>query len=204
MSTPILLVTSEDHQAKALATAEVTAPDVDVMIINGPGEGLPIEQVRELKSNLAYRPLKAKVRTIILCHLEQASIPAQNALLKTLEEPPEYVNLIAVTTNLGRILPTIQSRCRVVQLASGAMELGEAEAIAKKLTTLSLSEKIELAEEYKDREAALTLIDQLIHYYHQSTSAERMAKLQQLLKAKDYLQHNTNPQLTVETLFFFL
>ncbi|HEX7017796.1 MAG TPA: hypothetical protein VF209_02720 [Patescibacteria group bacterium] len=208
MPTPFLLITSIDHQSAALEFAKekklepYLAPDADLMNLNGQGEGLPIEAIRELKSNLVYRPLQRKTRTVIMCHLEQASIPAQNALLKTLEEPPEYVNIVAVTTNLEKILPTIQSRCQVVQLTSAAIDISGAEEVVKKLTEARISDRIVLAEEYKDREAALALVDQLIHYYHQeSVDNNRSANLQLLLKTKDYLQHNTNPQLTVDNLF---
>lgn len=210
MPTPYLLITSTNQLSQALQFATdqqlgpTTPPHPDLTILNGEGEGLPIDAVRELKASLPYRPLQAKTRLIILCHLEMASIPAQNALLKTLEEPPAYLNIVVVTTSLSAILPTIQSRCQIIRLEEEEMDLGTAEEVAKKLVTASVSERLELAEEYKDREAGLLLVDQLLHYYHRSAESHRLKNLELLLKTKDYLQHNTNPQLTMEQLFLQL
>lgn len=208
MPTPYLLIASHHHQAQALAFASEhqlepsQPPHPDLLIMNGEGEGLPIEAVREMKSNLVYRPLQEKTRLVVLCNLETASIPAQNALLKTLEEPPEYLNVILVTNSLNKILPTIQSRCQVVQLEAETADLSQLQPLIKQLEQGSVSNKIELAEKYKDREEGIALVDQLIHYYSQSaTGDQRLRNLNQLLKAKDYLQHNTNPQLTMENLF---
>lgn len=211
MPTPYLLITAHDHHTKALAFASEhqlgpsQPPHPDLLIMNGEGEGLPIEAIRDMKGNLVYRPLQGKTRVVVLCNLETASIPAQNALLKTLEEPPEYLNVLLVTNSLNKILPTIQSRCQVVQLEGEIEDLSQLQPLIKQLEQGRVSNKIELAEKYKDRGEAIAIVDQLIHYYSQSSSGDqRLKNLNQLLKAKDYLQHNTNPQLTMENLFLHL
>ncbi len=77
---------------------------------------ISIETIRELRSNLSLRPLEASWRAAILEDVDLFSIPAYDALLKTLEEPPPFVVLLLIATELDAIPETIRSRCRPVQL----------------------------------------------------------------------------------------
>jgi DNA polymerase-3 subunit delta' len=71
-----------------------------------------VSQVRDLIHSLAKPPFELARRVYILDPAESLSIEAQNALLKTLEEPPPYALLILVTSSLGSLLPTTRSRCQ--------------------------------------------------------------------------------------------
>ncbi len=77
---------------------------------------ISIETIRELRSNLSLRPLEADWRVAILEDVDDFSFSAYDALLKTLEEPPPFVVLLLIATELDAIPETIRSRCRPVQL----------------------------------------------------------------------------------------
>ena len=77
---------------------------------------LKVEQVRELQRHLSLTPNMAPHRVAILDRFDQATPSAANALLKTLEEPPDFVVLILMAPDTDSLLPTIVSRCQVVPL----------------------------------------------------------------------------------------
>ena len=76
-----------------------------------PSRDIRIEQVRQLQERLAFRALEAKTKVAILVTAHAMNPPAQNALLKTLEEPPKDTVLILVSSAQDKLLPTIRSRC---------------------------------------------------------------------------------------------
>jgi DNA polymerase-3 subunit delta' len=77
---------------------------------------ISIETIRELRSNLSLRPLEASWRVAILEDVDLFSVVAYDALLKTLEEPPPFVVLLLIATELDSVPQTIRSRCRIVML----------------------------------------------------------------------------------------
>ncbi len=88
----------------------------DVQLIEPDGARVKIDQVRALQHDLALRPVEGRYRVAIFDQFEAATIEAQNALLKTLEEPPDYVVLIVLASDPELLLPTIVSRCQQVPL----------------------------------------------------------------------------------------
>ena len=71
-----------------------------------------INEIRELKENVGYMPSFGKYRVYIIDEVHMLTPEAFNALLKTLEEPPEHIVFIFATTESNKILPTILSRCQ--------------------------------------------------------------------------------------------
>ncbi len=71
-----------------------------------------VDQIRELRESVHYAPVKGKRKVYIIDEFHMLTKEAFNALLKTLEEPPEHVVFILATTELDRIPPTILSRCQ--------------------------------------------------------------------------------------------
>ncbi len=101
-------------------------------------EKIPVEQIRQLTSDLYRRPLEGKYRIFYLKHADAMREEAQNALLKSLEEPPLYLVWILLTENHARLLPTIRSRCRFIRAgrtmdacADGAEPLLSSEAVGR-------------------------------------------------------------------------
>ncbi|HEY8445750.1 MAG TPA: DNA polymerase III subunit delta' [Thermomicrobiales bacterium] len=77
---------------------------------------LTIETVRELCGTAALRPMEGRWRIILLEDAETLQDVAQEALLKTLEEPPSFLLLILLSNDAEVLLPTIRSRCQIVEL----------------------------------------------------------------------------------------
>lgn len=85
--------------------------DVDVLEIDGASNN-GVDQVRELRSNVQFRPSRSRYRIYIIDEVHMLTTPAFNALLKTLEEPPAHVKFILATTEVQSIPVTILSRCQ--------------------------------------------------------------------------------------------
>ena len=84
---------------------------LDVLEIDGASNN-GVEQVRELRDNVKFAPSSGKYKIYYIDEVHMLSNAAFNALLKTLEEPPEHVKFIFATTEATKILPTIISRCQ--------------------------------------------------------------------------------------------
>lgn len=85
----------------------------DVLMIE-PGEtgAIKIEQIRDAVERAAYRPFEGRRRVVVIDDAEQIVPNAQDALLKTLEEPPAGTTFVLVTSVPETLLPTIRSRCQ--------------------------------------------------------------------------------------------
>jgi DNA polymerase III subunit gamma/tau len=95
--------------ASCLEIAGGNAPDV-IEIDAASNRG--INEMRELRENVRYRPARDRYKVFIVDEAHQITSEAFNALLKTLEEPPEWVVFILCTTEAHKIPATIASRCQ--------------------------------------------------------------------------------------------
>ncbi len=77
-----------------------------------------IEDVRELRENVAYAPMRARFKVYIVDEVHMMTKEAFNALLKTLEEPPRHVKFLLATTDPQKVPATILSRCQVLRLST--------------------------------------------------------------------------------------
>jgi DNA polymerase III subunit delta' len=108
----------------------------DVMIIEpGDSGAIKIDQVRDIVDRAGYRPSERRRRVVIIDDADALVPAAQNALLKTLEEPPSLSMFVLVTARPDVLLPTVRSRCP--QLRFQPLSASE---IAKALVTRGSSE----------------------------------------------------------------
>ncbi len=128
-----------------------------------------VDNIREIRENVAYSPTEGKYKVYIIDEVHMLSIGAFNALLKTLEEPPEYVIFILATTEAHKIPITILSRCQRYDFKRIT-----AETICARLSELMEKEAVEVEEKalrYIAKAAdgsmrdALSLLDQCIAFY---------------------------------------
>lgn len=128
-----------------------------------------VDNIREIRENVAYSPTEGKYKVYIIDEVHMLSIGAFNALLKTLEEPPEYVIFILATTEAHKIPITILSRCQRYDFKRIT-----AETICDRLRDLMDKEAVEVEEKalrYIAKAAdgsmrdALSLLDQCIAFY---------------------------------------
>ncbi len=108
-------------------------PDVRLLQPELSGRGKPtlkIDAIRDLQQGLSLATYEARVKVAILRQFDAANLNAANAFLKTLEEPPNNVLLLLTANDADSLLPTIASRCRVLNLRPLSTEL-----IMQSLTT---------------------------------------------------------------------
>jgi DNA polymerase-3 subunit delta' len=91
-------------------------PDLMVVRAEEGSRVLKVEQVREVQHNLALMPYEARYKIALFLNFQDALASVPNALLKTLEEPPERVIILLTADDPDNLLPTITSRCEVLRL----------------------------------------------------------------------------------------
>ena len=86
-------------------------PDVPLIV---PGEtgSITIDPIRHVIGEAGYRPFEGQRRVVIIADADRVVTPAQNALLKILEEPPDSTRFVLVTARPDLLLPTVRSRCQ--------------------------------------------------------------------------------------------
>ena len=148
-----------------LAVQEGNHPDIieiDAASNNG------VEEVRNLIEKVKYAPIKGKYKVYIIDEVHMMSTGAFNALLKTIEEPPEHVIFILATTEPHKVLPTIISRCQRFDFTKISKE-----EIVERIKFILNNENINCEEEVIDTIAqlsdgglrdALSILDQCIAY----------------------------------------
>lgn len=94
----------------------------DFNIIKPDGK-IKIEQIRKMLEKVYEKPIISDKKVYIIDDAETMTIEAQNCLLKTLEEPPEYIVIILITSNESNLINTIKSRC--LKLTFNSLENGE-------------------------------------------------------------------------------
>lgn len=128
-----------------------------------------VDNIRDIKEQVQYSPASGKYKVYIIDEVHMLSIGAFNALLKTLEEPPEYVIFILATTEVHKIPITILSRCQRYDFHRITTD-----TIRQQLADLMKQEQVEVEDkalEYIARMAdgsmrdALSLLDQCIAFY---------------------------------------
>ncbi|MCC5911112.1 MAG: DNA polymerase III subunit delta' [Clostridiaceae bacterium] len=85
-------------------------------------KSIKIEAIRDLQKELQMKPYEGDKKVYIIKDAEKMTLQAQNAILKTLEEPPHYGTIIMTTTNGNSLLPTITSRCQRLKLLPASSE----------------------------------------------------------------------------------
>lgn len=111
---------------------------LDVLEIDGASNN-GVEQVRELRETCKYAPASSRFKIYIIDEVHMLSTAAFNALLKTLEEPPEHVKFMFATTDPEKVLPTILSRCQRFDLRRIPTAL-----ISKHLGDIAKTEKVKI------------------------------------------------------------
>ena len=86
----------------------------DFMCVEPDGNSIKIEQIRFLQKKIQEKPILSNKKVYIINDADSMTTEAQNCLLKTLEEPPEFATIILIGSNENAFLPTIKSRCMIL------------------------------------------------------------------------------------------
>jgi DNA polymerase-3 subunit gamma/tau len=160
---------------------EITASQgLDVIEIDG-ASNTGVDDVRELRENIRYLPNKSRFKVFIIDEVHMLSTSAFNALLKTLEEPPEHVKFIFATTEPHKIPITILSRCQrfdfrkipLNRVADRLREIADAEGLSISERSLGL---VARQSEGSMRDALSTL-DQVIAFSGEAVDDEAVQSL---------------------------
>ena len=156
-----------------LSGSSVNVVEIDAASNNG------VDNIREIREEVKYRPTEGRFRVYIIDEVHMLSTGAFNALLKTLEEPPDYVIFILATTEVHRIPITVLSRCQRYDFR----RLGFSE-LKSQISDILHAEGIEAEEQavnYIARRAdgssrdALSILEQCISlFYGEKLSYERV------------------------------
>jgi DNA polymerase-3 subunit delta' len=116
----------------------------DLYVLEPLGDQIRIDAVRELRRDLHMRPFEAQRRVYLVLGADLLNEDAADALLKDLEEPPEYAFLVLVADDLGPLPETIRSRCQLVPFRR-LSERAVREAIAERAPALPAEQVTALA-----------------------------------------------------------
>jgi len=153
---------------------------MDVMEIDAASR-TKVEQTRELLELVSYAPVRDRYKILIIDEAHMLSKSSFNALLKTLEEPPPNVIFVLATTELGKLLPTILSRCQVFEFRRvGTRDLAE------HLRRVCDAEKIEITDSGLERIAragegsvrdSLSVLERVLAFCGQQVDDEDLLRL---------------------------
>jgi len=211
---------------KALGIASVEKKGHPDLIILKPANTLGIGQIRTLQQQLALKPYSASAKVALITQAEKLTVPAQNALLKTLEEPPAKTLIILLAPKREALLPTIVSRCQIIRLAQKPQIEIDEKLLASHFSLLTsvlesgAGKRIRLAQEFSRRQEALVLVKNLLWLWRESLLIKAGAKKGKVIKKirqlefsqiksaikntetiRAMLEANVNPRLGVENLF---
>ncbi len=162
---------------------------MDVIEIDG-ASNRRIDEIRTLRESVKYAPTSGKYKIYIIDEVHMLTTESFNALLKTLEEPPEHTVFIFATTDIHKVPLTIISRCQRFDFRR--IELGE---IKKLLAKIAKAEGIEIDDESltiiaKKADGALrdaqSLFDQVVSYCGTQITADEVRKMLNLIDEDIY------------------
>jgi len=179
-----------------------------------PMPSIGIEEIRSLSKIFSLKPYGSKNRLVVIFNMEKATVEAQNALLKILEEPPADTYLLLTCESKEILLPTIPSRCLIITQTGGGSDsanMEKTEKLLREILTASPGKRIILAQSRaKTKEEARSLLDAIISllekFLHQppenwpislKATAHCLAKT---IAAQKYIERNINFKATLDIL----
>jgi len=199
------------------------ANDPDLSQLTGE-TSIGIDQVRELEQNLSLKPHSFPPKIGLIAQAEKLTIEAQNALLKILEEPIGDSILILTAPRQENLLPTVISRCQLINLPEKAeveisqKEIKELTQELEKILKSSPGKRIQFVDQMKTRDEAIDFCQtQLVLWreillkkikqsrrskdpFGQLSNQEISTTIRQIEKALKFLKANVNPRLTLDNL----
>ena len=142
----------------------------DFIYYNGQDETIKKTQIEYIQDQFSKSALEGKAKIYLMENIENSTNEAMNSLLKMLEEPTEGIFAIFTCQNLNRVLPTIQSRCQVIQLLPSSQkmlkeELKNADISEDDINILSeLFTSYDECKNYIDSESFEKLKDEVYHF----------------------------------------
>ena len=163
----------------------------DFFIVEPDGNTIKIDQIRNMQKGVQEKPIISRSKVYIIDNADFMTKEAQNALLKTLEEPPEFVTIILIGENENEFLTTIKSRCMIIHfnsISDSDMEKYLQENYNMNVTSNMLDVfqgSIGKAIELKDKQEEYLIIEQAIENIEKEDLIDLIKKLDILYTSKD-------------------
>lgn len=131
-------------------------------------QSIGIEEVKNMQRKISLKPIKSPTKAVIIEDAQLLTTEAQNALLKVLEEPPENTLLILGSDTKEALLPTILSRCQVIELGEDQRKITEKDKTSitefiEALPVMPIGDRLKKAEALaKDKDKALVWLEKAI------------------------------------------
>jgi DNA polymerase-3 subunit gamma/tau len=163
--------------------------NMDVLEIDG-ASNRGIEEIRSLREAIQYAPINSRFKIFIIDEVHMLTTPAFNALLRTLEEPPEHGKFILATTDIYKVPATIISRCQRFDFNNITVH-----SISEQIKYVLDKEKIEIDSDSLrviaqkadgSMRDALSILDQVIAYSGNKISIESVSKVLGLIPTDVY------------------
>jgi len=139
-----------------------THPDVHWVRPESKSRQIKIEQIREFGNSIALKPMMARTKVGIIEDAECLNVAAQNAFLKTLEEPPDRTVILLLSAEPERLLPTILSRClRISFGATRAERAPEQERVLSLLVEFAAAQPRGIVQVYRLHAALTKLLGEI-------------------------------------------
>ncbi|MFC1780109.1 hypothetical protein ACFLY9_00220 [Patescibacteria group bacterium] len=183
------------------------------------GKTIKIEQVHEFIRKTQLKPFSAQYKIGIIISIEKTTKEAQNALLKTLEEPPQNTFLILTTSKKDKLLPTIISRCQVLEQEEKTSVKSDLKTV-KRILRGNIIDRFQFVEEItkqKNRtkvfEDVNELTENLLCFFRQrllknQKKTEKVEKIIELIglieTTQAAIERNVNTRLALESLMINL
>jgi len=179
----------------------------DFFLITGINS-IGIEQIRDLEKKLTLKPYKAKIKIAVINEAEKLTHPAQNALLKTLEEPPANSLIILTAAKKDLLLPTIVSRCQISKLKE-EIDLEKNSLVVPEIQEKRVGECLKIAIFYSsEKNEAIAFCQQLLLKERASLlnnpSIKKARNIRYILDTLKLLESNVNPILATGNLLLKL
>jgi DNA polymerase III delta prime subunit len=167
-----------------MTNAQIPNPNSPDVLIITPEKSIGIDEVRTINNFLARKPIQSVHNTVYIKDAHLLTIPAQNALLKILEEPPGNSEIYLVTDQSDQLLPTILSRCQINTAPTTH-------------TTPTNPSGFDL-DSITTREQALAFLDGVEMYLHQNPNPQLSTFYPLLSNCRKYLKANVNLKLCLD------
>ncbi len=188
---------------KELTKLEVSLNHPDLLWIEDEGK-IGVEEIKKIRGHFSFKPYSAKGKTAVIISSENLTQDAQNALLKTLEEPPEGASLILAASGETALLPTILSRCQIVQISNDKSQLSNPKDVEiGQLVNSSIGERFKIVEQTEEKEK---LLEALTVYIHRElpNHPEKVKFAKLLLEASEWQKSNVSIRTILEYLMLEL
>ena len=197
-----------EYIADVCTELHVSTYDIHHLIPKEEASSIGISDVRLWQNKLFLAPLSSAVTIGIIPNAELLTTEAQNALLKTLEEPPPHTKIYIESQSSSSLLPTILSRCQIIQLTTKPIITQDITILQFCDTKLSIGQKMALLDnKISNKEDAKMWVTQAIHILHanRTTVPQETYRhvMKHLLAASHHLAANVSYKLAIDHLILY-